>query len=44
VTFDPVLGLPTSSHVDYRAGLADEDIGYELEKLVPILDGAPPES
>jgi hypothetical protein len=43
VTFDPVLGLPTSLHVDYRAGLADEEIGYELEKLVPILDGVPPE-
>jgi hypothetical protein len=44
VTFDPVLGLPTSLHVDYRAGLADEEIGYELEKLVPILNGLPPES
>lgn len=44
VTFDPGLGLPTSIHVDYRAGLADEEIGYELEKLVPILDEVPPES
>lgn len=43
VTFDPALGLPTSLHVDYRAGLADEEIGYALEKLVPIVDGVPPE-
>lgn len=43
VTFDPVLGLPTSLRVDYRAGLAHEEIGYELEKLVPLLDGVPPE-
>lgn len=44
VSFDPVLGLPTSLHVDYRAGLADEDIGYELEKLVPIVSEEPPGS
>ncbi len=42
VTFDPELGLPTSVRVDYRAGLADEEIGYEVEKLVPIRGGDPP--
>jgi hypothetical protein len=42
VTFDPELGLPTSVVVDYREGLADEEIAYEVEKLVRILDGNPP--
>jgi hypothetical protein len=44
VTFDPELGLPTSVRVDYRLGLADEEIAYELEKLVPIVAGDPPKS
>jgi hypothetical protein len=30
--------------VDYRLGLADEEIAYELEKLVPIVAGDPPKS
>ncbi|CAN5848660.1 hypothetical protein BH20GEM1_BH20GEM1_06710 [soil metagenome] len=42
VTFDPELGLPTSVRVDYRAGLADEESGYEVEKLVPIRGVDPP--
>jgi hypothetical protein len=42
VAFDPDLGLPTSIRVDYRLAAADEEIGYEVEKLLPIDDGVPP--
>lgn len=42
VDFDPDLGLPTSVRVDYRIAAADEEIGYEIEKLLPIDDGVPP--
>ena len=42
VTFDPDLGLPTSVRVDYRIAAADEEIGYEVEKLLPIDDGVAP--
>jgi hypothetical protein len=42
VVFDPDLGLPTSVRVDYRLAAADEEIGYEVEKLLPIDDGASP--
>ena len=41
-TFDPDLGLPTSVRVDYRIAAADEEIGYEVEKLLPIDDGVAP--
>jgi hypothetical protein len=42
VTFDAELGLPTHIRVDYRLGLADEEIAYEVEKLLPIDDGGSP--
>jgi hypothetical protein len=42
VAFDPDLGLPTSIRVDYRLAAADEEIGYEVEKLLPIDDGVTP--
>ena len=41
-SFDPDLGLPTSVRVDYRLAAADEEIGYEVEKLLPIDDGVVP--
>jgi hypothetical protein len=39
VAFEPDLGLPTTVLVDYRLAAADEEIGYEVEKIVPIDDG-----
>ena len=42
VAFDPDLGLPTTVRVDYRLAAADEEIGYEVEKLLPIDDGVIP--
>ena len=42
VAFDPELGLPTSIRVDYRLAAADEEIAYEVEKLVPAPSGGPP--
>ena len=42
VAFDPDLGLPVSVRVDYRLAAADEEIGYEIEKLLPIDDGVSP--
>ncbi|HJU87581.1 MAG TPA: DUF6174 domain-containing protein [Gemmatimonadota bacterium] len=35
VAFDPDFGLPTTVRVDYRLAAADEEIGYDVEKLVP---------
>jgi hypothetical protein len=42
VAFDPDLGLPTTVRVDYRLAAADEEIGYEVEKLLLIEDGVSP--
>ena len=42
VAFDPDLGLPTTVRVDYRLAAVDEEIGYEVEKLLPIDDGVSP--
>ena len=42
VAFDPGFGLPTTVRVDYRLAAADEEIAYEVEKLVPIDDGVSP--
>lgn len=42
VAFDPDFGLPTTVRVDYRLAAADEEIGYEVEKLLPIDDGVSP--
>lgn len=42
VAFDSDLGLPTSIRVDYRLAAADEEVGYEVEKLLPIDDGVDP--
>lgn len=42
VAFDPDLGLPTTVRVDYRIAAVDEEIGYEVEKLLPIDDGVSP--
>jgi hypothetical protein len=42
VAFDADLGLPTTVRVDYRLGAVDEEIGYEVEKLLPIDDGVIP--
>ncbi len=35
VTFDPDFGLPTTIRIDYRLDMADEEIGYEVAKLLP---------
>lgn len=42
VVFHPDVGLPISVRVDYRLAAADEEIGYEIEKLLPIDDGEIP--
>lgn len=42
VIFDAELGLPTTLRVDYRRAVADEEIAYEVEKLLPIDFGEPP--
>jgi hypothetical protein len=42
VAFDPDLGLPTTVRVDYRLAAADEEIGYEVEKLLLLDDGQSP--
>lgn len=42
VAFDPDLGLPTTVRVDYRLAAVDEEIRYEVEKLLPIDDGESP--
>lgn len=42
VTYDAELGLPTAIRVDYRLAAADEEIAYEVEKLLPIDNGEPP--
>ncbi|HET6363400.1 MAG TPA: DUF6174 domain-containing protein [Gemmatimonadota bacterium] len=42
IAFDPDFGLPTTVRVDYRLAAADEEIGYEVEKLLPIDDGVSP--
>jgi hypothetical protein len=42
VAFDPDIGLPTTVRVDYRLAAADEEIGYEVEKLLLIDGGASP--
>jgi hypothetical protein len=42
VTFDAELGLPTAVRVDYRLAAADEEIAYEVEKLLPIDNGGSP--
>jgi hypothetical protein len=36
VTYDPDLGLPVEVRVDYRLAAADEEIAYQVEKIVPI--------
>jgi hypothetical protein len=42
VTYDAELGLPTHVRVDYRQALADEEIAYEVEKILRIDSGEPP--
>lgn len=42
VRFDEELGLPVSIRVDYRQALADEEIGYEVEKIVDLGGGPGP--
>ena len=42
VAFDADLGLPTMVRVDYRLAAVDEEIGYEVEKLLLIDDGVIP--
>lgn len=42
VAFDADLGLPTTVRVDYRLAAVDEEIGYEVEKLLLIDDGVIP--
>ena len=42
VTYDAEIGLPVAVRVDYRLALADEEVAYEVEKLLPFDSGEPP--
>ncbi|HET9332702.1 MAG TPA: DUF6174 domain-containing protein [Gemmatimonadota bacterium] len=42
VRYDEDLGLPTTIRVDYRLAAVDEEIAYEVEKLLDLGRGAEP--
>jgi hypothetical protein len=42
VRFDPDLGLPQEIFVDYRFAVADEEVGYDVEKVLPFDAGEEP--
>ena len=42
ITYDPDLGLPVDVRVDYRLAMADEEIAYQVEKIVRIDSGEEP--
>jgi len=35
VTYDPVMGYPTSIAIDYRKQTSDDEISYTVKDLVP---------
>lgn len=42
VRYDEDLGLPTTIRIDYRLAAVDEEIAYEVEKLLDLGGGAEP--
>ena len=42
VRYDEELGLPTTVRIDYRLAAVDEEIAYEVEKLVDLGGGPEP--
>lgn len=42
VRFDPDLGLPQEIFVDYRFAVADEEVAYAVEKILPFDAGEEP--
>lgn len=42
VRYDEDLGLPTTIRIDYRLAAVDEEIAYEVEKLIDLRGGPEP--